>query len=201
MRIPIGNLCCNDGYRRNSDDRRLRGRSRAPHGAGARHSHQGARGVGTAAGRSRSPRGQVFLTRPTLRGTSASAFRRPGSGASHRRDEDGRRTWRPVHRSSSPIARWLLFVVKGFNNFGSRRMRSTPSRHARAHQKISRTSPNSCISRGSGYCRHTVFRHFLAKNERSRRQSPVTHQLTCCVTAKFDIDRPQQRRVLAFWFW
>ena len=31
---------------------------------------------------------------------------------------------RPVHRSSSPSARWLLFVVKGFSNFGSRRMRS-----------------------------------------------------------------------------
>ena len=39
-------------------------------------------------------------------------------------DEDGRRTWRPVHRSSPPIARWLLFVVKGFSNIGSRRMRS-----------------------------------------------------------------------------
>jgi len=68
-------------------------------------------------------------------------------------DEDGRRTWRPVHRSShqspagcclllrgsamwietsSPTARWLLFVVKGFSNSGSRRMRPTPSRHARA---------------------------------------------------------------------
>ena len=46
-------------------------------------------------------------------------------------DEDGRRTWRPVHRVSSSIARWLLFVVKAFSNGGSRRMRSTP-RHARA---------------------------------------------------------------------
>ena len=33
----------------------------------------------------------------------------------------GRR--RPVHCSSSPSARWLLFVVKGFSNIGSRRMR------------------------------------------------------------------------------
>jgi hypothetical protein len=29
-----------------------------------------------------------------------------------------------------PIARWLLFVIKGFSNIGSRRMRSMPSRHA-----------------------------------------------------------------------
>ena len=40
-------------------------------------------------------------------------------------DEDGRRTWRPVHRSSSPIARWLLFVFKGFSNIGSRRNTET----------------------------------------------------------------------------
>jgi hypothetical protein len=32
-------------------------------------------------------------------------------------DEDGPRTWTPVHRGSSPIARWLPFVVKGFQQF------------------------------------------------------------------------------------
>jgi hypothetical protein len=58
---------------------------------------------------------------------------KPTYGNAHRRGQG--RTWRPVHRSSSPIARWLLFVVKGFSNFGSRRMRST-SRHARAPSHI-----------------------------------------------------------------
>ena len=45
--------------------------------------------------------------------------------------EDGRRTTEACHRSSSPSARWLLFVVKEFSNIGSRRMRSTPSRQKR----------------------------------------------------------------------
>ena len=45
--------------------------------------------------------------------------------------EDGRRTTEACHRSSSPSARWLLFVVKEFSNIGSRQMRSTPSRQKR----------------------------------------------------------------------
>ena len=51
----------------------------------------------------------------------------------------GRR--RPVHRSSSPSVRWLLFVVKGFSNIGLRRMRSTPSPHARARRPPTREAP------------------------------------------------------------
>jgi hypothetical protein len=37
----------------------------------------------------------------------------PTYGNVHRRDEDGRRTWRPVLRSLSPSARWLLLLLRG----------------------------------------------------------------------------------------
>jgi hypothetical protein len=50
--------------------------------------------------------------------------------------------------TSSPTARWFLFVLKGFSNFGSRRIRSTPSRHGRTSpvsmgQPVPRWTPAS----------------------------------------------------------